>query len=152
MKMNRFATRGALALGIAGGLLMIIGLCLFFSVFFTGMSVEAPSSPTLVPRGFSGSMSGRITMGPPPEFVRGVVGMLLTAVGGFLIKVATGIGLVGNAGPISSWFGRNVLSNLQGQSQPGVHQTKTVTKIRCRNCQALNDETAKYCSQCGSEV
>src|SRR5690606_37336891 len=55
MKMNRFATRGALALGIAGGLLMIIGLCLFFSVFFTGMSVEAPSSPTLVPRGFSGS-------------------------------------------------------------------------------------------------
>lgn len=23
-------------------------------------------------------------------------------------------------------------------------------KIRCRNCQALNDETAKFCNQCGS--
>jgi rRNA maturation endonuclease Nob1 len=23
-------------------------------------------------------------------------------------------------------------------------------KVRCRGCQALNDETAKFCSQCGA--
>lgn len=27
-----------------------------------------------------------------------------------------------------------------------------VIKIRCRNCQALNDESAKFCSQCGKEI
>jgi hypothetical protein len=27
-----------------------------------------------------------------------------------------------------------------------------VVKVRCRGCQALNDETAKFCNQCGAEV
>jgi hypothetical protein len=25
-------------------------------------------------------------------------------------------------------------------------------KVRCQKCQALNDETAKYCDQCGSAI
>ena len=27
-----------------------------------------------------------------------------------------------------------------------------VVKIRCRNCQALNDESSKFCNQCGAEL
>lgn len=27
-----------------------------------------------------------------------------------------------------------------------------VVKVRCRQCQALNDETAKFCNQCGAAV
>lgn len=25
-------------------------------------------------------------------------------------------------------------------------------KVRCRNCQALNDESAKFCGQCGAAI
>lgn len=28
----------------------------------------------------------------------------------------------------------------------------TLVKIRCRSCQALNDEAAKYCGQCGTAI
>ncbi len=29
---------------------------------------------------------------------------------------------------------------------------REVVKIRCRNCQALNDENAKFCNQCGARI
>ena len=29
-------------------------------------------------------------------------------------------------------------------------QTKEVVKVRCRQCQALNDEDARFCKHCGS--
>lgn len=37
------------------------------------------------------------------------------------------------------------------EREPGAPSPPQI-KIRCRNCQALNDETAKFCNQCGTQV
>lgn len=39
------------------------------------------------------------------------------------------------------------------QEQKRIRSKGTeVIKIRCRNCQALNEESAKFCNQCGAEM
>ncbi len=35
-----------------------------------------------------------------------------------------------------------------GKSQ----EQKEIIKIRCKNCEALNDEDAKFCKSCGKEI
>ncbi len=32
------------------------------------------------------------------------------------------------------------------------HSGPDVVKVRCRNCQSLNDEDARFCDQCGKEI
>lgn len=34
----------------------------------------------------------------------------------------------------------------------GANSGPAVVKVRCRNCQALNDEAARFCDQCGQEI
>jgi ribosomal protein L40E len=37
----------------------------------------------------------------------------------------------------------------QGSSEP---EQREVIKVRCRSCQALNEEQAKFCGQCGAAL
>jgi hypothetical protein len=39
----------------------------------------------------------------------------------------------------------NVVQKLGEDREPHI-------KVRCRKCQALNDEAAKFCNQCGAEI
>jgi len=34
----------------------------------------------------------------------------------------------------------------------GLAEGKEAIRVRCRSCRALNDEEARYCSQCGKEI
>jgi zinc-ribbon domain len=42
--------------------------------------------------------------------------------------------------------------DVVNQLEERAAQPAPQIKIRCQNCQALNDEAAKYCSQCGAPV
>lgn len=132
--------------------LQVIGLVVFVSNFFVGvnrdripdLSADAPSP-----------MSGLL--------VRGLVGMALIAAGQFLMRVGK-VGLAG-AGVIldpqqarkdvEPWsraaggMASDALDEIDPKRLPGAVQ---VVKVRCRACQQLNDEAAKFCNQCGGKV
>jgi rRNA maturation endonuclease Nob1 len=36
--------------------------------------------------------------------------------------------------------------------EPTAAAAEPVVKVRCRGCSALNDEKAKFCSQCGAAM
>ena len=42
----------------------------------------------------------------------------------------------------------NVVKKLEDRLDGGAPQVK----VRCRACQALNDEAAKFCNQCGAAL
>lgn len=131
-----------------GGGLMVLGFVVFISSFFA-MDTPDPFDP-----------------GMPAFFARALVGMGLVVAGG----VVRGIGARGTAGsglvldperaredlkPYTQAGGKMVsdlLENVdalkprEGKEPP----VKEVVKVRCRNCQALNEEDAKFCKSCGA--
>lgn len=131
-----------------GGGLMVLGFLLFFSSFFTQ---ETPDP---------------FDTGMPAFFVRALVGMGLVVAGG----VVRGIGAGGAAGsglvldperaredlkPYTQAGGKMVSDLLENvdalKSREGKEPSvKEVVKVRCRNCQALNEEDAKFCKSCGA--
>lgn len=38
------------------------------------------------------------------------------------------------------------------QRETEVRRAPSVVKVRCRSCQSLNDEAAKFCNQCGAAL
>jgi hypothetical protein len=42
--------------------------------------------------------------------------------------------------------------NVVRKIEEGAAHPQPQVKIRCRKCQALNDETAKFCNQCGAPL
>lgn len=95
--------------------------------------------------------------------LRGIGGMALMIIGGIL----RGIGARGWAGsglvldperarqdlaPYSRMTGGMVDDALGEVDLSRVSLGQPVVKVRCRQCQALNDEHAKFCSQCGSAM
>jgi hypothetical protein len=136
------------ALYYIGGGLMIIGLLMFFSLFFTGMSP---------PQGNFGS--------PPPEFLRAIFGMGLMFVGG----ICQGIGKAGLAGSgvvldpkrqreeMKPWS--RMAGGMMNDALEQVDVVKSVSasgrevvKVRCPACRTLNDEDAKFCDECGKPL
>lgn len=122
-----------------GAGLMVIGFILFISVFFT------------------------IFRGGPGSFTIGPIGFVLIIIG----SVLRGIGARGLAGsgvvldpqkaredlePYTRAGGGMIKDALEetGLTRPDNYEPQV--KVRCRSCQALNDETAKYCNQCGEEL
>ena len=138
-----------------GGMALIaIGLLLFVSGFFTGPNVQ---------EGFDQfSRDARAVM------ERALLGMGLCVVGGILMNIgargAAGSGLVldpekarQDLEPWSRMGGgvvEDALSevNVVKKLEEGISNLQPQVKVRCRKCQALNDETAKFCDQCGAPM
>jgi hypothetical protein len=106
------------------------------------------------------------------DFLRAVVGMILMIAGGAVTTIgargASGSGLLldperasRDLEPFARMSGRlkdaefsemhtvrETLGSLAGQGGAAPPEVK----VRCRGCQALNDEDARYCGQCGARI
>ena len=117
---------------------------------------------TFVSEGMSSVHSIAINSGAPGDFMMVVIGMLLLAGGSIVQRVAArgfaGSGLVldpekarKDLHPYTHMAGGMVKDAVEafrdGQSEP-----QEVIKVRCPHCKALNDETDKFCGQCGKEL
>lgn len=155
----------------AGMALLVVGLAVFASALFAGPTLQSrrlpdPSQPEFFEnamkhqeefgKGISGSMS------------RVFIGIGLLAAGGFLMRIGArgtaGSGLVLNpekarqdVEPWSRMGGGMVqdalseITNLPVIGKPDADLPSKV-KVRCQKCRALNDESAKFCGQCGAAV
>lgn len=151
------------ALYYGGRVLIIIGLLMFVSVFFT------------VGKGFFGDIDPYAGFGGDPfggadkffeGFILAPIGMIFVVIGG----VVQSIGARGKAGsglildpeqaredlkPYSHMAGGMIndamdeIDNLDILKQGNV---KEVIRIKCRSCAALNEEDATYCKSCGQKV
>jgi hypothetical protein len=141
-----------------GMVLIIIGFLLFFSTFVTGCANFGNFE------NFEGKARS--------EMARAFGGMALLIAGGILMNIgargAAGSGLLLDpekarkdvepwarmAGGITS----DALSEVEPVQRVVEHitnekgETKPVVKVRCPKCRALNDETAKFCNQCGAPL
>ena len=132
------------ALMVLGGLLCVVGFITFAS------------------EGMSSVHSMTINSGAPSGFMMVVIGMLLLAGGSIVQRIAArgvaGSGLVldpekarEDLHPYTHMAGGMVKDAVEafrdGQSKP-----QEVIKVRCPHCKALNDETDKFCGQCGKEL
>ncbi|MES1213590.1 MAG: zinc ribbon domain-containing protein [Singulisphaera sp.] len=137
-------------LSIVGGLLFLSTFVSFFSHFGDFSNFEA--------RGRS--------MG-----LRAFGGMVLLMAGGVLCKTAArgvaGSGLVldpeqaredlkpwnkAGGGMINDALSEIDVVKKIGDRLEGAAAPAPTVKVRCRQCSALNDESAKYCNQCGAAV
>lgn len=46
----------------------------------------------------------------------------------------------------------DAIDELKSESKSDLLSPKTVIKIKCRSCVALNDEHANYCNNCGEKL
>lgn len=173
MARNEQLNNTAIGMAVVGGILFLIGLILFLGTFLgtariiedTGREMGLFGTPlsrsSAPPLGGSTLIStgGTSILGPSrpssPSIGAGVVGVLLMGAGGFLIKVAFGMGLVANAKPIARWVGdvTGQVTSQQGRYrsfQSGSPEQKV--KVRCPHCTALNNEDARFCSRCGKKM
>jgi len=129
----------------AGNLISLLGLLSFISVFFTAFL----SDP------FEMMSSSYNPMAPA------LIGFFLIILGQFI----SNIGLKGKAGsglildpkqaredlkPYSSQVGgmiNDALEEIDLKNNP-----KEIIKIRCRSCNVLNEEDARFCKKCGSTL
>jgi hypothetical protein len=142
-------SQGRKMLYYGGMALMAIGFLLFLSVFFTGFS----------------------RMGNPMSFIqgpgfmsRGLVGFVMIIAGAVLRGIgargAAGSGLVldpnrarEDLAPYTSALGgmaRDAMDSFKEQGGQGNDGQRVM--VRCRACRALNQEDAKFCSQCGQQL
>jgi len=128
-----------------GNLISVIGFLSFISVFFTAFL----SNP------FEMMSSSYNPMAPA------LIGFFLIILGQFI----SNIGLKGKAGsglildpkqaredlkPYSSQVGgmiNDALEEIDLKNNP-----KEIIKIRCRSCNVLNEEDARFCKNCGSTL
>lgn len=146
--MSKISKERKLAFYIGKGI-MVIGFILFISVFF--FFTRAMNDP----------------FGSPPPFINAVIGIILLIVG----NVISQIGEKGIAGsglkldpeearedlkPFNEARGgmiNDVISNIDALDNITKPQSpKEVIKIRCKACNCLNDEDAKFCKSCGSAL
>jgi len=141
------------AIYYVGMALFVIGILLFLSTFFTFMMNFG---------NFENFADNARSDG-----IRAFGGMFLMIVGGIIM----GIGARGLAGSgiildpekaradVEPWsrLGGGVVQDAL--SEVGIAKkledrldAPQQVKIRCRKCQMLNDDTAKFCNQCGSAI
>jgi hypothetical protein len=134
----------------------VIGFLLFLSTFVTFIANF----------GNFENFEGRARSGG----FRAFGGMILMMAGGFLTNLGVrgwaGSGLVldpekarSDVEPWSRMGGgivQDALSEIDVVKKIGDHFQSPApaphVKVRCQKCQSLNDETAKFCNQCGSSL
>ncbi len=131
--------------------MMVLGFILFISVFFSAAS----------------HMNDPFGSGGTPSFSNSVVGMVLIIAGSFVAN----IGAKGTAGsglildpdkaredlkPFNEAKGdmiNDVISNIEVVDRiAGSDKVREVIKVRCKSCEGLNDEDARFCKNCGEEL
>lgn len=185
MARNEQLNNTAIGIAVLGGILFLIGLFLFLGTFMgTARVIEnagremgllgsplrssAPPLSSALPLSsvtiYNSSGSTRLSTGgtsilgpsrPSPNIGAAIVGTLFMGAGGFLIKLAIGMGLVANAKPIARWVGdvTSQIGSQQGRYQAFRSQLSVQkVKVRCSHCAALNNEDARFCSQCGKKL
>jgi hypothetical protein len=142
------------AMYYGGMAVSVLGLAIFLSLF-----VFFPN-PLDGPGGFVNGMQSFAG--------RGIAGMVLMIVGQALQRAGKQ-GLAGagvlldpeqarkEVEPWSRMAGGVVNDALQEVDLAKVtgqraNSEAPIVKVRCRKCAALNDETAKFCDQCGAEI
>ena len=154
-----------------GGMVLTgLGFLLFISNFFVGFGeMSGPRAPVGTPEWndqFDKKFENHGRQGQS-MMVRALGGMALIVAGGFLMRVGK-VGLAGagvvldpqqarkDVEPWSRAVGGMVndaaseidaVKNLQKPADP-----PPVVKVRCRRCQALNDEAARFCNQCAASL
>lgn len=135
--------------------LIVVGFILFLSVFVSAFSsMNGPD--------FSVSMSNGepILKSNTPNFGVALIGFILIAVGGGMRTVAAkgvaGSGIIldpdqarEDLKPWTQMAGGMLKDALDETDIKGSSTEKTVVKIKCQNCKALNDEDSKFCKSCG---
>lgn len=133
---------------------------------------SGPGTPPMSPDPFNGMRRFEDQM--QTSATRGILGMLCMIGGGVLMIVGragfAGSGLVldpkqarkdlepwnrAAGGMIEDTLEEiPIVTNAFRPQPPPVHPSSAspVVKIRCRECQALNDETDKFCGQCGKPL
>ena len=146
-----------------GMALVLLGLIFFFSSFFMAPAATSagvhPSSPDFWEK--SQAQAERFNRDTRATMVRALAGMGLIAIGGVLMQIgargSAGSGMVLNPErarrdlePWSRMGGGMVKDAL---SEAGIAtENQPAIKVRCRACSGLNDETAKFCSTCGTAM
>lgn len=140
--------------------LMAIGFILFISVFFTAFSGFSDPFPFDVTGSFSPGNFFR-------PFIRAVVGFIMIAAGAIVTNIgrrgAAGSGLIldpdqarEDLKPFNEARGKminDVISNIDILDDISLSkETKEIIKVKCRSCDSLNDEDAKFCKFCGKEL
>ncbi len=133
-----------------GMAIMIIGVILFFSVFFSvflGMSNDS----FIMDSGFG-------FMG------RGFIGFIMIAAGSFIRNLGArgvaGSGLIldpdrarEDLNPYSSAAGGMISDALnEVDLLKKTDSGKSEIRIRCQSCRELNEEDARFCKSCGKEL
>ena len=153
---NRNISSGRKTLYYVGMALMCIGFLTFCSVFVTGCMNFGNFD------NFGGQMKS--------SMARGFGGMAMIIAG----AVMMGIGRMGWAGSgivldpkqarrdVEPWsrMGGGMLNDALEEANLGKHlglgqrqsDTEPAIRARCRHCRALNDESARFCDQCGAEM
>jgi len=144
-----------------GGSVSIIGLILFLSVFITGISRFGDFT----------DFEARTRS----EAMRGVLGMIMIAVGAVIATIgargAAGSGVILDPQKarkdLEPWnrmaggMANDALSEIEvvqkvvqklSDPPPPAQPPQPPIKLRCRNCQTLCNEQAKFCSRCGQPL
>lgn len=133
---KKLTTSGLVVVGI-GIVISIIGLILFLTVFFAILNQMNNHFDT----GFGPWMSFGARQSIP--FSRAVIGVLLSGIGGFLVKAGLGMSIVGSSNSIAAWI-RGLIHG---------HDTKpSMSKTTCPNCNNPIASDAVYCSHCGQKL
>lgn len=142
------------AIYYAGMVLTGIGVLLFLSTFVTFLANFGNFED------FAGQAKS--------DGLRAFGGMVVMIIGGFLMNVGAkgwaGSGIVldpeQSRKDVEPWarMGGGVVQDALSEVEvikkieDRLDSPDPKIKVRCRNCQALNDESAKFCSQCGTAI
>jgi len=154
-----------------GMVLMALGFLLFISNFFVvAGEMGGPKAELGTPewhQQFDEKFENHGRRGQSMMF-RALGGMGLIALGGFLMRIGA-VGLAGSGVELDPQKARkdvepwsravggmvndaaseiDVVKNLNKPAEP----PPPAVKVRCRRCQALNDEASRFCGQCGASL
>lgn len=134
--MYKKLTTSGIILVVAGALLFIIGIGMFFS-FFMSIAGDPFSHDPFGPRGGM------------PNPAMGFGGILLLGLGTFLFKIGLGLTIAGQSENAVKWYKKTT-----GDDKSSVNWYKKAENEakKCPNCASENKSDAKYCSSCGAQL
>ena len=139
----------------AGMFLLILGIIIFLTTFFSNFNAVSSSSQFPFQRPRKMDMSGALVAG-----IMWIVGVFMMSIGK---SGLSGSGIIlspqGEREDLEPWNRskggqiKDMLEEVQiGELIKDAKETETVIKIKCQECDALNDEEDNFCGNCGKEL